>query len=161
MTTLSEPRRIDRPLEAVRHADVPPELIEQLSPVRKVRLAAEVLRAYGYVRMVLPRRDLRGTVAALRRDEGRRSHAHPTLQHVQARRLSWAVQRTLRWIPGDSRCLMQSLVLTRLLTRRGLRSTLIIGVRPGEDFIAHAWVEHSRTPLLPAEQGIYSRLVEL
>jgi hypothetical protein len=40
------------------------------------------------------------------------------------------------------RCLPRSLALTRLLARRGVRTTLRIGVRPeGGALRAHAWVE--------------------
>jgi hypothetical protein len=45
---------------------------------------------------------------------------------------------------------MRSLVLTALLSRRGIASTLVIGVRPGGEFGAHAWVEHEGAPLLPS-----------
>jgi Transglutaminase-like superfamily len=54
---------------------------------------------------------------------------------------------------------MRSLVLVSLLARRSLPATLVIGVLPGERFAAHAWVELSGRPLLPA--GDYERLVEL
>jgi hypothetical protein len=80
---------------------------------------------------------------------------------VQGRRLGYAVVRTLRLLPTDSRCLMRSLVLTRLLARRGIAGTLVIGVRTGERFEAHAWVEHSGTPLLDPGDATFRRLVEL
>ena len=65
-------------------------------------------------------------------------------------RLGRAVTRTLRLVPADSRCLMRSLVLTGLLARRGIDSSLVIGVRPEGEFGAHAWVEHDGRPLLPS-----------
>jgi hypothetical protein len=57
--------------------------------------------------------------------------------------------------------LTRSLVLTRLLARRGIPSTLVIGVRSQPSFVAHAWVEYRGSALLPAERGTFQRLVEL
>jgi hypothetical protein len=44
---------------------------------------------------------------------------------------------------------MSSLVLLRMLARRGVVCRLIIGVQPGEQLKAHAWIEHEGLPLLP------------
>ena len=65
------------------------------------------------------------------------------------RRLGHPVRRTLDPLPWDSRCLMRSLVLLRMLARRGVVCELVIGVRPGETFEAHAWIGHEGHPLLP------------
>ena len=62
---------------------------------------------------------------------------------VTAARLGYAVARTLRTLPTDSRCLVQALVLYRLLSERGIHSTLVIGARSQPEFAAHAWVEHA------------------
>jgi hypothetical protein len=84
----------------------------------------------------------------------------PDLQeHKMALRLGRAVVKTLRLLPTDSRCLIRSLVLSRILTRRSIPHTLVIGVRKEPEFIAHAWVEHEGFPVLPA--GEYTRLTEL
>ena len=77
-----------------------------------------------------------------------------------------AVARTLRLLPTDSRCLMRSLVLSALLARRGIDSSLVIGVRTAEAFGAHAWVEHEGRPLLPTGASAsgaapFHRLVEV
>ena len=69
--------------------------------------------------------------------------------------------RTLTALPADSRCLMSSLVLTRLLARRGIDSELVIAVEPGEQFGAHAWVEHDGSPLLSPGVGAFEELVTL
>jgi hypothetical protein len=76
-------------------------------------------------------------------------------------RLGRAVRRTLAVLPGDSRCLTQALVLSSLIARRGGESVLVIGVRPGEEFGAHAWVELDGHAVLPDEAADYARLVEL
>ena len=80
---------------------------------------------------------------------------------VSDERLARAVRRTLRTLPADSRCLMQSLVLTRLLARRGRSASLVIGVSPAGTFTAHAWVEREGVPLLPTHEDEFSRLAEL
>ena len=110
-------------------------------------LAAEIAVAYVRVRRLLRREPLPAVVAVLRRP----SAAAPADGGVATgRRLGNAVARTLRMLPGDTRCLTQSLVLTRLLARRGIDSRLVIGVRPGARFAAHAWIEAGDVALLPA-----------
>jgi hypothetical protein len=64
-------------------------------------------------------------------------------------------------MPGDTRCLARSLVLTRLLAQRGIPAKLVIGVRAAPDFLAHAWVEYDGVPVLSPGDGSFSRLVEL
>jgi hypothetical protein len=56
---------------------------------------------------------------------------------------------------------VRSLVLTRLLARRGIASTLVIGTRTTPEFLAHAWVELQGTPLLDPGGGAFARLAEL
>lgn len=75
--------------------------------------------------------------------------------------LARAVQRTLKLAPLDDRCLMQSLVLTALLARRGIASTLHIAVKPGDEFKAHAWVEYFGSTLLPGAGEPYESLTQL
>ena len=82
-----------------------------------------------------------------------------SLEHQEARRLGKVVGRTLGVLPTDSRCLIQSLVLVRILARRAIPSKLVIGVRRSSEFQAHAWVEHEGQAILPA--GEYTRLTEL
>jgi hypothetical protein len=79
----------------------------------------------------------------------------------EALHLGRAVRRTLALLPGDTRCLMQSLVLTALLARRGAAASLVIGVAPGERFGAHAWIEQDGLALLPAYEQGFQRLTEL
>ena len=76
-----------------------------------------------------------------------------------ARRLGRVVGRTLRVLPTDSRCLIQSLTVTRLLARRSIPCKLVVGVRRAGEFEAHAWVEYEGQPVLPP--GEYVRLMEL
>ena len=78
-------------------------------------------------------------------------------------RLAAAVVRTLEPLPVDSRCLMRSLVLLRVLSRRGVAGSLVIAVRPEERdrLDAHAWVEVAGRPLLAPAGMQDGRLVTL
>jgi hypothetical protein len=115
------------------------------------------------VRWAIRGDDLPGAVTRLRRDFDQAALATPAEaeRHGAASRLGYVVSSVLRLLPTDSRCLMRSLVLTRLLARRGVPSTLIIGVSAAPEFAAHAWVEHAGRPLLPSYGPMFSRLVEL
>lgn len=131
-----------------------------LSALAKLRLAAEVLAMYAEVRWRLWRGDLRSTTSALRDRVPDHQPVEPGPEsHRQGVRLASAVTRTLAVLPTDSRCLMQSLVLTGLLSRRGIGSVLVVAVKSDPGFAAHAWVEHGARPLLP--RGDYGRLLEL
>jgi hypothetical protein len=130
-------------------------------------LVAEIVISFFRARRELRRSSIDAVIATLRREP--RSPApgelrgetpvHPSL--VEAHRLGNAVSRTLALMPGDTRCLARSLVLTQLLARRGIASTLVIGTRTAPDFLAHAWVEHAGEPVLPTGGGVFARLVEL
>jgi transglutaminase superfamily protein len=124
-------------------------------------LIAEVLVAYARVRWSLWRSDLPATVSGLRCIAA--SNGGVTAEHERrlCARLAHAVVRTLSVLPTDSRCLMRSLVLTRLLARRGIHSTLVLGVRGDGDFAAHAWVEHDMVALLAPGGAEFKRLVEI
>jgi Transglutaminase-like superfamily len=129
-----------------------------MSPVARAALVAEILAVYVRVRWDLRRAGLRPALESLRAQTRRRAGLDPVaLGHQLAR----PVARTLAVLPADSRCLMQSLVLTRLLARRGVTTQLVISVRPGEHFAAHAWIEHGGVPLLPADAPAFEHLVTL
>ena len=132
-----------------------------LTPARKARLALEIAATFLRVRRRVADRDLRNVISALRDeplDAVSPSAADPA---PIAARLANATRRTLRLLPGDTRCLSQSLVLSSLLARRGISSRLVIGVTPGDEFGAHAWVERDEIPLLPSHEREFERLTEL
>ncbi|HEX6688742.1 MAG TPA: lasso peptide biosynthesis B2 protein [Solirubrobacterales bacterium] len=132
----------------------------RLGPAQRGRLAVEILVAYLGARRELGRSPIETVVDRLRSGAERpRPEAPDTL--AEARRLGRAVGRTLGLAPGDTRCLVRSLVLIRLLSRRGLPARLVIGARSDPDFLAHAWVEHGGEPVLPTGDGTFGRLVEL
>ena len=132
------------------------------SRVEKALLVGEILVAYVPERWRLHRRPL---TELLTRARGSRGDAHARVavqeEAAEAARLGRAVARTLARLPTDSRCLISSLVLTRLLARRRIEGRLVIAVCPGADFAAHAWVEHLGRPLLRQADSRYERLVEL
>ena len=133
--------------------------IRPLGPRGKAALVAEILAEYVPSWRILGRANVVEMVHAARDVPATRPRVPAPEEHDVARRLGRAVGKTLRLLPTDSRCLIRSLVLTRLLTRRAIPNTLVIGVRKAPHFQAHAWVEHDGRPILPA--GEYTRLTEL
>jgi transglutaminase superfamily protein len=138
------------------------ELIRPFGLRAKLALGAEILSAYVRVRMLLYRHDLQTAVGLLRRD-GPESPESPDDRRGQAIgvRLGKAVERTLRLVPFDSRCLVRSLVLTGMLARRGIESRVVIGVTVDPTFSAHAWVESDGIALLPPLEAYDGRLIEI
>jgi Transglutaminase-like superfamily len=133
----------------------------RLRPIERARLAIEIVAAYLHARRELRRAPIELVVAALRRETAPQLPAPPPQALEEARRLGWAVARTLRLLPGDTRCLARSLVLTRLLARRGIPAKLVIGARATPEFLAHAWVEYDGQPVLSPGDESLGRLVEL
>jgi hypothetical protein len=139
---------------------VPASPAGRLGWAAKLRLAAAIVAAYLRARRSLRRLGLLPTVAGLH-PAGAASAAPIHEQRRTALALAHAVGRTFAPLPGDTRCLMRSLVLGALLARRGLQFTLVIGTRVQPEFAAHAWVEIDRRPVLPDGGGEYGRLLEL
>jgi hypothetical protein len=132
-----------------------------LGPVTRVLLVLEVLAAYAQASRRLRRAPIEPVVAALRSDASLPAAIQGPEAFADARRLGWIVGRTLKLVPGDTRCLARSLVLTRLLARRGISAKLVIGARADPEFLAHAWVECEGKPVLSPGDGSFARLVEL
>jgi len=59
---------------------------------------------------------------------------------AEARRIQWAVDTAARNLPWKPVCLPQAVAATRLLRRRGISSTLYLGIDPAAGYDAHAWV---------------------
>jgi len=111
---------------------------------------------YVRVRLLLREHDLPEVLRRLRRQDRRPFVAAGDL------RLARLVQRVLRLLPADTRCLTTSLVLLAMLQHRSVSSTLVIATATDGAFSAHAWVERDGEPLLwPGRQGEFGRLVEL
>lgn len=133
--------------------------IEPITVAGKARLVAEVLRSYPASLRDLRTNDLTHMVASARAVRHGPPGIAPGLEGPLAIRLGRAVTLTLKLLPTDNRCLIQSLVLTRMLSRRSLASSVVIGVQTGEEFSAHAWVEYRGVPVLPPRN--HHRLHEL
>ncbi|MBI4259879.1 MAG: lasso peptide biosynthesis B2 protein [Actinobacteria bacterium] len=102
----------------------------------KARLAGRIWWLYRAMARRAVREPLPGLVASLA--EGR----PPAGRRLDPRALGVAVHRVLGSGPRAPTCLVQSLVLFRLLREQGDEPVLVIGLveRP-EDQAAHAWVE--------------------
>jgi Transglutaminase-like superfamily len=127
----------------------------------RLRLIVEILAAYRDARRALRNAPIAPAVASLRASAAPAGPGDGSEALEESRRLGHAVSRTLALVPGDTRCLARSLVLTRMLADRGIAARLVIGARAGPDFLAHAWVECAGHPVLSPGDGSFARLVEL
>jgi hypothetical protein len=147
----------------------PPELLDapvplvarRLNASERVRLATEIAIAYLRARRALRRRSFESALSSLRARAAPSSEPLGPGTLAAAQRLGRAVTRVLGVLPGDTRCLVRSLVLTQLLVKRGIPAKLVIGARTGPDFLAHAWVEYDGDPVLSPGDGSFGRLTEL
>ena len=133
--------------------------VDHVGNVTRARLILEVVAAYLPLARVLRSNDVQAMVRAARTDAGKRIVVAPEDAQATAIRLGKVVQSCLRVLPMDSRCLIRSLVLIKLLHQRSIEAKLLIGVHPEGAFGAHAWVETGGLPVLP--YGRVARLVEL
>lgn len=139
--------------------------------VERAGFAAEALATYGLVRWQVRRRDLPAVVARLREGRAQRLPFGPDAPRdgrsrrlpfgPDAPRVARAAERVVARLPGDSRCLMRSLVVLAMLARRGIDVRLVLAARPSPSFAAHAWVERDGQPLLPTRGFGDARLTEL
>lgn len=125
----------------------------------RARLACEIGLAYLRARRELRTAPIGHAVAQLRDTRSAEETSPDAVE--QARRLARAVVRMLPLLPGDTRCLTRSLVLSALLARRGIASRLVIAARPGPPFLAHAWVECGEIAVLEPGDESFARLAEL
>lgn len=145
----------------LRSDDAPGEPRARLTQRERARLAVEILAAYAQARRSLRRAPIAEAVARLRATRSPLAGPSSGVSLQEAVGLGHAVTRLLAFVPGDTRCLARSLVLTRLLARRGIPAKLVIGARAEPEFLAHAWVEYGGDPVLSAGDGSFGRLVEL
>jgi N-acetylglucosaminyldiphosphoundecaprenol N-acetyl-beta-D-mannosaminyltransferase len=138
-------------------AALPP--VGQMQFRHKARMAIEIAGAYLVLRPHLQANDVRAMVSEARRVHPRRPLTRDPHPQETARRLGSMVQQVLSAFPADDRCLIQSLVLVRLLTQRGIDGSIVIGARSDGGFAAHAWVEYEGKPVLPPQ--CFERLVTL
>jgi hypothetical protein len=130
-------------------------------PLGRFRLASEIVMTYVRVRRAALRTDIRTVLRELRDAPLERVPATSAAE-ADAAHLARGTVRVLHHMPGDTRCLNRSLVLSALLARRGVASRVVIAVSgPANDFGAHAWVEAEGQALLAPGAPGDARLVEL
>lgn len=107
-----------------------------LSVTEKARLATRIWLRFGLVTVDLRRKPLPALVEELARTNGEpRSRYSPAT-------LSNAVHRSLHLGSRRPRCLVNALVLFRLLREQGDPAELLIGLpHDAKNHEAHAWVE--------------------
>lgn len=109
----------------------------RLTVPQKARLAGRIWIRYLLVMVGLRRRPLPDLVEGLARTNG----GSPE-DAYRAATLSNAIHRSLRLGSHRPRCLVNALVLFRLLREQGEPAELVIGLKPdATDQRAHAWVE--------------------
>lgn len=61
----------------------------------------------------------------------------------EAKKVRWAVSIMNKYTPWESKCLVQAMTAKIMLKRRGIKSTIYLGVARDEEgkMIAHAWLE--------------------
>jgi len=99
--------------------------------------AAAMLSAAGLVLRVLPFSRVAprlGTHMAETPDAGAQTTAE------SARDVRWAVEIAARRLPWHPVCLPQAIAAKWMLRRRGVGSTLYLGVNPSAGLDAHAWL---------------------
>jgi hypothetical protein len=128
----------------------------------KAWLIAEITGSYIRVRWWLRQMTVEQAAAAARGEQRRAVEDPPPLDTLRlAYRIGRLVERGLDRLPGDTRCLTRSLVLLRLLARRGIPARMIIGVRSEPAFAAHAWVECGGYAMLSPIEYDSGRLTEI
>jgi hypothetical protein len=67
-----------------------------------------------------------------------------------AREIAQAVNRASRYVPWQAKCLVQAMAGKKMLKRRGVISTLYLGLAKGEDqgLQAHAWLRCDNSIIL-------------
>lgn len=70
-------------------------------------------------------------------------------------RLGWAVRVASRWVPWQTRCLVRAIAGKMLLKRRGIPSTLYLGLAKDADgqLAAHAWLRCGDRTLTGGRMG--------
>ena len=111
---------------------------EGLTLGQKARLAARIWARFAHVVLDVRRESLPTLVERLADANGR----PPPHDRYRPATLSRAVDRSLRIGGRRPRCLLNALVLFRLLREQGEPAELVIGLLPeAPDQRAHAWVE--------------------
>lgn len=96
----------------------------------------------GIARMLIlfmPFNKLKNRMGNLKKE----SHSEVDLASYRiARDISWAVTNASRHTPWESKCLVQALTAQRMMRKKGISTTIYLGVRKDgkNEIIAHAWI---------------------
>lgn len=84
----------------------------------------------------------------------RRPNSQRRSQGADLQRMAWLVDVADRYAPGRSSCLRQAAALAWLLRRRGVLTSLRIGVaREGDNFMAHSWLQSEQDQVFGLSDG--------
>jgi hypothetical protein len=125
----------------------------------RARVTLEVMAAYARLYRQPERAGISSAIGLARR--GAPLTVEDRCAVADARRLGTAVRRVCALLPGRTSCLIESLVLLRLLSRRGITARVVLAVARGAETQAHAWVEVAQQPVLPPAGAEFARLTEL
>jgi hypothetical protein len=113
-------------------------------------LAAEALLLLAFFRMCLALVPVRRIIGMVTRshvdakDDGRAAAGAESEESLAiARRVQWAVSAVARHSPVEFVCFPQTLAGYTMLSRRGVRSTMVYGVArsPAGELKAHTWLD--------------------
>lgn len=85
----------------------------------------------------------------------------PTVEQLDAaKRVTWAIKIAARNLPWHSRCLVRAVAAKVMLQRRGLPSTLYLGMRREADLevSSHAWLRVGELSLIGGPSADYTVL---
>ncbi len=83
-----------------------------------------------------------------------KGESHQRQEGADLQRMVWLVEVADRYAPGRSSCIRQAAALAWLLRRRGIATSLQIGVaREGEDLVAHSWLQSEKDELFGLSDG--------
>jgi hypothetical protein len=122
------------------------------------RVVAEAVTTFLCVAIAIRLTSVRRVRAAGERMRAGNSFLPALAEPARAARLAELVAATARALPVRPACLTRSLALQRILGRRGIASTLRLGVRKvGTKLEAHAWLERAGSALAePASQRTFA-----
>ena len=104
----------------------------------------EALLALGWAKWQVHTVPFRRLAPGLGRAQAETPLAVSPAERMTAVRVSWAVETAARYVPLGFVCLPQAIAAQRMLRRRGIASTLYLGVAPDQSgrsaIAAHAWL---------------------
>src|SRR4051812_6636769 len=113
-------------------------------PMREHRLLLEALLFLVWARVVVRLVPFRRIAPWIGQVQKETPAAIAPAERALAVEVSWAVQAAARHVPLGFVCLPQAMAAQRMLRRRGLPSTLYLGVSPDREkrdaIAAHAWL---------------------